>query len=659
MKLGFTNRTKPDFRSAFDPSSIIRRLFLALLTVSFFDYASLAEELQSLAKLDGIATLSFGRTVLLTIVFALLLTVVALFVRTDHFERWCTVLVFAAFTCMAVKHSYTIYFYLFCLAVLALLTVDAFMHCRREDVSLPSDIEASASADESEKQEEKGAMDLLFGESKVMRIAALILVILFGAMFIGGVITMTVSRVLSHSSPTYDFGIFSQMYYYMKETGLPFTTCERDGLLSHFDVHVSPIYYLFLPFYALFPSPITLQVCQAVMLAVSLIPLYLLARKKGLSPLCTALLCGALAFYPAFAGGTYYDLHENKFLTPCLLFLFYFTETKKPIGMAVSALLVLSVKEDAPVYVAVYGLYLIVHTLITLYKSDKKDKIFGLVSGGAMLVISIAWFYAVTHYLATVGDGVMTYRYSNFMYDEGESLISVIKCVIIMPMKAIFECADAEKFTFVLQTMLPLLFIPFMTRKHERLILLIPYVLINLMSDYQYQHDIFFQYTYGATAFLFYLVILNLADMKRPEPRNALAIVSFFAAVSLFVPTVGVKIDYYSEKYQNNKELHAKIDDLLETIPEEASVTTTTWYTVSLSRRRILYDLYYGSDEHIFSTDYVILQPNDSYINRKFATDEKKTNGLANLKEKLASHGYSLINEIPGNVLVYQKAVNP
>ena len=450
MKRRLVSRTALDFAGACCPASIIRRLFLSLLIVSTVDYARLPEELRSFATLDGIATLSFGKTVLLTLLSTLLLTAVALFWRTDHCERFCTVGVFALLTCLAIEHSYTIYFYLLCLAILALLTLDAFLHLRRADPAPEADVRVLTA--EQPKTEEKSTMALLFGDSKLMRYVAVALVALFGMAFAVGVITMTVSRVLGHASPTYDFGIFSQMYYYMKETGLPFTTCERDGLLSHFDVHVSPIYYLFLPFYALFPSPITLQVCQALMLAVSLIPLYLLARKKGLSPLCTALLCGALAFYPAFAGGTYYDLHENKFLTPCLLFLFYFTETKKPIGMAVSALLVLSVKEDAPVYVAVYGLYLLVRTLVTLSKSDKKEKIFGFLSGGAMLAVSIAWFYAVTHYLATVGDGVMTYRYSNFMYDGGESLISVIKCVIIMPMIALFECADAEKFTFILQT---------------------------------------------------------------------------------------------------------------------------------------------------------------------------------------------------------------
>ena len=39
-------------------------------------------------------------------------------------------------------------------------------------------------------------------------------------------------------------------------TGLPDVSCERDVLMSHFAVHISPIYYLLLPFYALFPSPL-------------------------------------------------------------------------------------------------------------------------------------------------------------------------------------------------------------------------------------------------------------------------------------------------------------------------------------------------------------------------------------------------------------------
>jgi len=88
-------------------------------------------------------------------------------------------------------------------------------------------------------------------------------------------------RYLTFSCPTYDMGLFSQMFYNMKETGLPLTTLERDALLSHFKVHLSPIYYLMLPFYCIFPHPLTLQVLQAAVMASALIPLRLICKKRG------------------------------------------------------------------------------------------------------------------------------------------------------------------------------------------------------------------------------------------------------------------------------------------------------------------------------------------------------------------------------------------
>ena len=139
----------------------------------------------------------------------------------------------------------------------------------------------------------------------------------------------------------------------------------------------------------------------------------------------------------------------------------------------------------------------------------------GVDQGALLLVSSVAYFLGVTSYLASDGDGVMTYRYSNFMYDGSSSLVTVIKAVLLSPMKAVFECVDKEKLEFISLTLLPIAGIPMLTRRYERLILLIPYILINLMSDYQYQHDIFFQYTYGATACLFYLVVVNLSRPNR------------------------------------------------------------------------------------------------------------------------------------------------
>ena len=213
------------------------------------------------------------------------------------------------------------------------------------------------------------------------------------------------------------------MFHSMRTTGLPVTTCERDRVLSHFAVHVSPIYYLFLPFYALFPSPVTLEVLQALLLASAVIPLWRIARRHGLSGVTAGLLCALLLLWPAYAGGTSYDVHENKFLTPLLLWLFDFLDRRCVWGVALFSVLTCMVKEDAPVYVAVIALWVVLRAL-TRTGAERR---WGLLTGGAMLVGAVGYFLGVTAWLAADGDGVMSYRYSNFLYDGSDSLFTVIK----------------------------------------------------------------------------------------------------------------------------------------------------------------------------------------------------------------------------------------
>ena len=159
-------------------------------------------------------------------------------------------------------------------------------------------------------------------------------------------------------------------------------------------------------------------------------------------------------------------------------------------------------------YVAVVSLWLLLRSLLYGGKRNR----WGLITGSILLLSSLVWFFLVTAYLENRGDGVMTYRYRNFMFSDSGSLLSVVAAVLLSPMKMIYECVDAEKLSFLAYTILPLAGMPFLTRRYERFVLLIPYILVNLMSDYQYQHDIFFQYTYGSTACLFYLTLVNLKD---------------------------------------------------------------------------------------------------------------------------------------------------
>lgn len=712
-------------------ADIIRHLILAWLLAALAAYAGLPGVRRDLSGTKGFEQMSFLLLLGGMLCIFAGLWLLACFVKRDFgwLERVGIFMSFAVLSVLSLVSSFSWPFLAGVMAVLGILSVYAARGWNGG---------ASGS----------GNAEDFFGDrpGNGGRVIAAIL----AALFFVFVSIWTVSRILTFSAPTYDCGIFSQMFYGMKTTGLPDTTVERDGLLSHFKVHMSPIYYLLLPFYWLFPSPLTLQVLQAAVLASAVVPAWKLVRLhvrtgrevgsgmgtdgcygldkasgreidpgkgtdgshgpgKGYGRKCSPdnaagrgsqpplfaagiLFCLLLLLYPAYSGGASYDIHENAFLTPLLLWLFYGIDRKNPWMTAVCFVLTLMVKEDAAVYVAVIALWLLLSAGLS------KDRGWRCKAGALMLIGALLYFFGVTTYLSRYGDGVMTYRYANFIYDGSASLITVIKAVFLMPMKVIYECMTWDKIYFMALTLLPLGLLPLLTRRYERFVLLIPWVLVNLMSDYQYQHDIFFQYTYGSTACLFYMAVRNYSDhaaavchrqhcrsqrparlciqSRRPARLRAQSlrplcqrglrsqtlhlkkylplIFATIAAAVCFGAVVVPKAICYPVRYMEQRDDYGEIYNVLKTIPADASVTATTFYTVPLSGRSILYDVRYASKEHLLSTEYVVLGTRhwDSY---KPYASEGKADGYERLVALLLQNGYSLTDEIQGTLAIYRK----
>ena len=595
-------------------------LLTSWMMAVMLEYLLLPEAFRSLAGLDGIARMSGLRVLCVTAFLMLLWNLLPEKWVSPFARRWIPVYAFAIYATFGVLHSFTWPFFGVCILVLLVLVGYALWGWRQEKTPAG-------------EQKEHILYPIAAGA------AALV--------FFGIVSAWTVARVRSFCAPTFDFGIFAQMFHNMKETGLPITTVERDGALSHFAVHVSPIYYLMLPFYCLVPRPETLQVLQAAVLASAVIPLWKLGKHHGLHPGLRTMICVMLLLYPAYAGGTGYDLHENCFLTPLILWLLYGMDRKNIPLTAIFALLTLMVKEDAAVYVAVIGLYLLLRSLLHREK-------WGIYAGCAILAGAVAWFLLVTGYLAKYGDGVMNYRYSNFMYDGSNSLVTVIKAVLLCPLKAAFECVDADKLQFIGLTLVPLLGLPLITRRYERYLLLIPYLLVNLMSDYRYQHDIMFQYTFGSTACLLYLVVVNVADLRIPWIKlaavGAALCISFGCFYQTILPVAQQYVGYckdYAGYYQSQREL-------LDTVPQDVSVAATTFYTTYLSNRATLYDIRYGSKAHILSCEYVVIKVSETGSFQNYAVGGK--NGKDNFVKLLLENGYHLENQIEGVTEIYKKS---
>ncbi len=466
--------------------------------------------------------------------------------------------------------------------------------------------------------------------NRAVRIWFWVLGVLFTAV-VGG---FGAIRYLNFFTPNFDFGLFCNMFYNMSKRFLPLVTSERDMLLSHFAVHISPIYYLLLPLYMLFPSPITLQVGQAAVIASGLIPLYLLAKERKLSKAAVAALAALYVFFPALAGGTLFDLHENKFLTALILWLCWAYERKKTALMYGFALLICLVKEDAPVYVMFFALYLL------LERKEYKR-------GAALFAGAFAYFLAAVFLLETFGEGIMSYRYSNVVYGN-KGLIGVIKTAVVNPLLLLKESFEPEKLLFLLLMLAPLGFLPLMSRRLSSFILLAPMMLVNLIPDYKYQHSIFFQYTYGVAGFLFYLTVKNLADLERGVlasrakawVRRAAYGAVVLAACVLFVTQLGGSWAYYYRYFTQSAGQRAVIAGTLDAIPRDASVQASTFFVARLSRRDVIYE-YPSRNE----TEYIVLD-------LRFMSAEKAKSEIGRWQDR----GYVLTKHEPGVILVLKKS---
>lgn len=316
------------------------------------------------------------------------------------------------------------------------------------------------------------------------------------------------SRTASYCSPGFDMGIFAQMLDNMTESKhsfLPMVTCERGEYLSHFAVHFSPILYLLMPFALIFNVLDVLVFAQILVVFSGIFPLFLICRHLKLSNIKSVLLSLLYMLYPAMSSGAFYDFHENAFLAPLILWTLYFSHKKKwynTLLMFVFALLTLMVKEDAAIYVAFISLFI-------FFSQKQRLKGFG------MFVLAVCYFFFAIFMISQFGEegNMLGSRYNNVI-GKNDSFLALVTTFFANPALYAAELFTADKLIYALNMLLPLAFLPLATRKPSRFLLLGPFLLMNLVTDYKYQFDLGFQYSFGSGALLIYLAAINLADLS-------------------------------------------------------------------------------------------------------------------------------------------------
>jgi uncharacterized membrane protein len=161
-----------------------------------------------------------------------------------------------------------------------------------------------------------------------------------------------------------------------------------------------------------------------------------------------------------------------------------------------------------------------------------------------------------------------------------------------------------------------------------------PMVIMNLATDYIYQYDINFQYTYGVTPLLFFLALQNLSKIDRKHMAKLCVAMACFSAV-LFSSKVVNRIHSYNYIYGARREEFVETEEMLEAIPMDASISANTFLVPHLIKREKVYKAeLFEYDYFAYGTEYLI---NDL---RGVDIEQYKY-----FLEEIREHGYRKVDE--------------
>jgi len=228
--------------------------------------------------------------------------------------------------------------------------------------------------------------------------------VLAAALFLGYA-SWSALRHLRLRTSGYDLGIFEQAVRGYAHLGAPESTIKAPGFNLLGD-HFHPILAVLAPLYRLFPSPITLLVAQAALIAASSIPITRLAtRIVGSAAGASVGLAYGMSWGLQSAIG--FDFHEVAFAVPLLAFALTALVERRWTAAAGWTLPLLAVKEDLPATVAVIGM------LIALRGRRRL--------GMTMIVVAIAAGLAVVGVIVPALNPAHVYAYAGTTAPDGQN----------------------------------------------------------------------------------------------------------------------------------------------------------------------------------------------------------------------------------------------
>lgn len=193
---------------------------------------------------------------------------------------------------------------------------------------------------------------------------------------------LSIRRHLHFDSFAYDLGIFDQTIWKYSQFKIPFNTIKGKFI---FGDHFSPSLVLLAPLFWLWDDVRALLVFQAIWLASSSYPIFLLAKSKRLPTLTCLAVSGLYLTFFGFQHALNFDFHEIVLAAGLACWLIYFWDKKDWLKFSLLAILFVGLKENLALIIFALG-------LVSLWRKQKKE---GILMG----FFSLLYFFLVVKFV--------------------------------------------------------------------------------------------------------------------------------------------------------------------------------------------------------------------------------------------------------------------
>ena len=388
--------------------------------------------------------------------------------------------------------------------------------------------------------------------------------------------------------------------------------------------HVQVAHLLLLPVYVLYPSHLTMELCESAALASTAVPTFLLAR-HATGSVRSATLLGVAVLFAAPLHYLDIEIDRKSFRpislgVPALLWGLYFLETRRWKPFAAAAVVALLSKEDYALVLGPLGVWL----AVTQWKTPRLRNI-----GGAIAVASGLYLLLAVKVVIPYFRGGETVHYARYFPQFGETPGQILMGMLTNPQVVIASVVTAPAVMYVLRVLSPLGFTPIRSwTAAGRAAVALPELGLLLLNELSFDppapvhhfHAPLLPILFWATAY---------APAATSDRRDRMAAWTLSAAVCVsavmsFTPASIAFWDsarpmYYASRYLPDGRA-AAFDSVIEHIPVDSRVASTDYVHPRFTHHERSYD-YSGYVRRVAGdttavpaeTDYIVLDVHGPY----------------------------------------------